>query len=619
MPPSSDTPPAAAGTPRRAAVLGGAALAALAVAGAVWLVTGPALTLVEGRAAREHAVTVAVLRLADAGERLAAATPPLAEARIGAARLAARGDLRGLARDLAGLLADIAQSELPRTVVDSLRRPLSDVDGEIEEIDRVVEARIAADAALSDALLLVPRRHAAVRATVAPLADEALRGGGQGGGQTAAPAAALLAVRDDVLERAHRLSDRLLTGSADVDGFQADARALDALLARLPIGPSSVGRADAARQLMALGLDPGNVFELRQELARLGATVGELTRAVRLKAGEVSQTARRVAAGLGDAAATERANATALLRAAPVLAATLAGLAVLAAGAWRRGAAPPAAPPAAVPVRDEPAGLRILLAEDERMTQMVAATILRRAGHTVTVVGDGRAALEAVRDRPFDLVVLDLRMPDMDGVAALRAIRALPDRDRAAVRAVILSASALPEDGERCRAAGADAVLAKPLRLDALLAAVEHRSAVSGAAADKTAADKTATDRAATPVFDSAALDPMLDALPPSRVAALIGSTLAALADYRGTLRSAWDGGDRAAVGSMAHKVAGVAGVYGCLALREAARALERAVETNDGDAAALMAAVEAAYDPALAALERERTLLPATAGPPAG
>ncbi|PWC53101.1 hypothetical protein TSO221_11690 [Azospirillum sp. TSO22-1] len=242
--------------------------------------------------------------------------------------------------------------------------------------------------------------------------------------------------------------------------------------------------------------------------------------------------------------------------------------------------------------------MRVLLAEDERMTQAVAAALLRRAGHAVTVVDDGRAALEAVRAQPFDLVLLDLRMPEMDGVEALRRIRALPDRARAAVRVVVLTASAVPEDADRCRAAGADAVLAKPLRLDALLPVLEGRAAPDAAEA--------------APVFDPAALDPMLDALPPPRVAALIASTLKALGDYRETLRTAWAAGDRAGVGAMAHKVAGVAGVYGCLALRQAAQALERAVEAGDADPAALMKALDAAYGPALAALERERGLLPA-------
>ncbi|HYH39008.1 MAG TPA: response regulator [Azospirillum sp.] len=590
--PPPDTPSPA--TRRRAALLGGAALAGLAVAGAVWIATRPALILVEGRTARDHVAAMAALRLAEAAGRLAAATPPLADARTGTARLAARGELHGQARDVAGLAAEVGHSGLHRATIEGLRRPLSGLDGEIEWLDRAVEARIAAEAELHNALTQVPERHAALRAALAPLAGEALAAGPQ--------AAALLAARDGIAERAQRLADRLLTGSGDADAFRVDARALEGLLDRLPIGPDSVGRAEAARQLMALGLDPGNVFDLRQELAKLNGLIAERTRTQRGKAEEVSQLARRAADGLGDAAGTDRANATALLRAAPVLAATLAGLAVLAAGT-RRHAEPPSTESDAAPADDAPAGLRVLLAEDERMTQAVAAALLRRAGHAVTVVDDGRAALEAVQARPFDLVLLDLRMPEMDGIEALRRIRALPDRERAAVRVVVLTASAIPEDAERCRAAGADAVLAKPLRLDALLPVLEGRSGPEEAEA--------------APVFDPAALDPMLDALPPPRVAALIGSTLKALGDYRETLRTAWSAGDRAAAGAMAHKVAGVAGVYGCLALRQAAQALERAVEAGDADPAPLKDALEAAYGPALAALEREQRLLPSA--PPVG
>ncbi|WP_431855509.1 response regulator [Azospirillum sp.] len=590
MPQPPDTPSPTAR--RRAALLGGAALGGLAVAvvvaGAVWMAARPALILVEDRAARDHTAAMAALRLAEAVGRLAVATPPLADARTGTVRLAARAELHGQARDVSSLATEVAQSGLHRATIEGLRRPLSGLGGEIEELDRAVEARIATEAELHNALTQVPERHAALRAALAPLAREALADGPR--------AAALLSARDGIAERAQRLADRLLAGG-DADAFRADARALEGQLDQLPIGPASVARAEAARQLMAFGLDPGNVFELRQELARLNGLIAERARVGRAKAEEVSQLARRAADGIGDAAGTVRANAAALLRAAPVLAATLAGVAVLVAGVRRR-AEPSPAESGAAPADDAPGGLRVLLAEDERMTQAVAAALLRRAGHAVTVVDDGRAALEAVRAQPFDLVLLDLRMPEMDGIEALRRIRALPDRAQAAVRVVVLTASALPEDADRCRAAGADAVLAKPLRLDALLPVLDGRAAPDAAEGP--------------PVFDPTALDPMLDALPPPRVAALIGSTLKALGDYRETLRAAWAAGDRSAAGAMAHKVAGVAGVYGCLALRQAAQALERAVEAGDGDPAALMDALEAAYGPALAALEREQRLLPA-------
>ena len=585
MPHPTTTRPQPIGQPartqRRAALLGSAALAGLAVAGAVWLAGRPALALLEGRTERDLAAGVAVLRLAEATGRLAAATPLLADARTGADRLSARADLWVQVGELTALAAEVANAgppaRLPRATAEGLRRPVSGMEAEIGDLDRAVEARIAVDAELHNTLAQVPERHAALRAALGTVSE-----------------AEWLGLRDAIADRAQRLADQVLTAGSQ-EAFRTDARELEALLARLPIGTASVGRSEAARQLMALGLDTGNVFELRQERARLAGRIADLTRNGRAKANEVSQLARRAVDGLREAAGTDRANAAALLRAAPVLAGTLAGLAALGIAGRRRAEAPTPAEPDAPD--EAPPGLRILLAEDERMTQAVAAALLRRAGHAVTVVDDGRAALEAVRAQPFDLVLLDLRMPEMDGVEALRRIRALPDRGKARVRVVVLTASAVPEDTERCRAAGADAVLAKPLRLDALLPVLEGRPALPV--------------EEETPVFDADALEQMLDALPAARVAVLIGSTLRALGDYRTALRSAWAEGDRATLSGMAHKVAGVAGVYGCPALRRAAQALERGIETDDGDVASLMDALESAYGPALAALEQQRETLP--------
>ncbi|WP_448191216.1 response regulator [Azospirillum sp. sgz301742] len=585
------TPHQSAGPRRRAALMGSAALAGLVVAGAVWLVDRPALTLLDASTERGLGAGVAVLRLAEATGRLAAATSLLADARTGTDRLTARADLRVLMGELTALAAEAAS--LNRATAEGLRRPLSGMETQIGDLDRAVEARIAVDAELHNALTQVPERRAALRAALATVNAEALQAGPRN--------AELLSLRDAAADRSQRLAARLTTaGNPDPEiqeAFRADARELEALLARLPIGTGSAIRSEAARRLMALGLDTGNIFELRWEQANLTDRITGLMRKGRAHANEVSQLARRTADGLLEAVRADRAEATPLLRAAPVLAGTLAGLAVLGI-VGRRGTAEPASPEPDAP-EETPPGLRILLAEDERMTQAVAAALLRRAGHAVTVVDDGRAALEAVQAQPFDLVLLDLRMPAMDGVEALRRIRALPDRRKATVRVVMLTASAMPEDAERCRTAGADAVLAKPLRLDALLPVLEGRP-------------PTEDD---VPVSDDGALEQMLDALPAERVAVLIGGTLKALGDYRTALRSAWAGGDGAALSAMAHKVAGVAGVYGCPALRQAAQALERGIKTDEGDVTSLMGALEAAYGPAIDALERKRAMLPSPAG----
>ena len=115
-------------------------------------------------------------------------------------------------------------------------------------------------------------------------------------------------------------------------------------------------------------------------------------------------------------------------------------------------------------------GMRILLAEDNRVNQKVATHMLTRLGCAVDVVEDGAAALRHCRESVYDLVLMDVQMPVMDGLAASAAIRAQETAGGAAVRIPIiaLTAHALTGDRERCRQAGMDGYLTKPLSLGAL-------------------------------------------------------------------------------------------------------------------------------------------------------
>jgi CheY-like chemotaxis protein len=117
-----------------------------------------------------------------------------------------------------------------------------------------------------------------------------------------------------------------------------------------------------------------------------------------------------------------------------------------------------ASPPAA---SAEGAG-RVLVAEDNKVNADFARLVLQKAGFTVRVAGDGVVAVEAVGAETFDLILMDLRMPRMDGLAATRAIRALSGWARR-VPIVAFTANALPEDDRMCREAGMDDYLAKPV------------------------------------------------------------------------------------------------------------------------------------------------------------
>ncbi|MFC3230535.1 response regulator [Marinibaculum pumilum] len=126
--------------------------------------------------------------------------------------------------------------------------------------------------------------------------------------------------------------------------------------------------------------------------------------------------------------------------------------------------------------------LRILLAEDNEMNLKVMQAFLSRPGFSTAVAMDGAAAVEAVAGGAFDVVLMDLRMPGVDGFEAARRIRALSGPQRG-VRIIALSADVTGDVVRRCREAGMDDYLAKPVRLAVLddrLAAIPRRAAAGG-------------------------------------------------------------------------------------------------------------------------------------------
>ena len=115
----------------------------------------------------------------------------------------------------------------------------------------------------------------------------------------------------------------------------------------------------------------------------------------------------------------------------------------------------------------------ILVAEDHPVNQQLIAALLKREGHRVTVVPNGERAVHAVQEGAFDLVLMDIQMPVLDGIGATRAIRAL-DGPVAAIPIVAITANALRGDMETYLAAGMTGYVSKPLRIDALRDAMEQ-------------------------------------------------------------------------------------------------------------------------------------------------
>ncbi|MCP3870947.1 MAG: PAS domain S-box protein [Gammaproteobacteria bacterium] len=119
------------------------------------------------------------------------------------------------------------------------------------------------------------------------------------------------------------------------------------------------------------------------------------------------------------------------------------------------------------------ANTRVLLAEDNSANQLVAKSILEHAGLHVDIVANGREALEAVRALPYDLILMDISMPEMDGMAATTEIRKLSGQ-AGKVPIVALTAHALSGDRERFLAGGMDDYLTKPIQRDATLYCIAH-------------------------------------------------------------------------------------------------------------------------------------------------
>jgi signal transduction histidine kinase/CheY-like chemotaxis protein len=140
------------------------------------------------------------------------------------------------------------------------------------------------------------------------------------------------------------------------------------------------------------------------------------------------------------------------------------------------GQRPPAGPAAAVtpPPEARPAGPRILLAEDNPVNQRVALAMLGKLGYQADAVSTGPQAIAAWQERPYDLILMDVQMPELDGLEATACIRAAEQATGRHIPIIALTAHAMEGDRERCLTAGMDDYLPKPILRDALRSAIQR-------------------------------------------------------------------------------------------------------------------------------------------------
>jgi CheY-like chemotaxis protein len=116
--------------------------------------------------------------------------------------------------------------------------------------------------------------------------------------------------------------------------------------------------------------------------------------------------------------------------------------------------------------------LRVLVAEDNPVNQKVIRSMLRRQGWPVTMAGNGQEAYEQFLQAPFDLILMDIQMPEVDGLEATRLIRHEEERRSTHIPMIALTAHASQAQHDQCLAEGMDAVITKPVNLATLLRAI---------------------------------------------------------------------------------------------------------------------------------------------------
>ncbi len=244
--------------------------------------------------------------------------------------------------------------------------------------------------------------------------------------------------------------------------------------------------------------------------------------------------------------------------------------------------------------------LHVLVVEDNTVNQRVLSLQLERASHQVQVVNNGQEALDILSREPFDLVLMDLQMPQMDGVRTTRLIRAREKAFGGRVAIIAVTANSLPQERQRCLAAGMDDYLIKPVRAAELYAAIAR---VKGNDIPPTAATGTPSAGGWQGALQAMGFSPAAQAR-------LAQAFLGEVPGRMERLRQAIQSGNAAEVQLMAHALKGTLTVFSVQSAIAAAATLEELgrqqnLSASAGAMAALESEVQRLLDELTAFLQR--------------
>ncbi|WP_247870641.1 ATP-binding protein [Azospirillum sp. TSO5] len=258
--------------------------------------------------------------------------------------------------------------------------------------------------------------------------------------------------------------------------------------------------------------------------------------------------------------------------------------------------------------------LALLLVEDDAINREVALGLLSDAGHRITVAETGEKALELATRRRFDAILLDIRLPDIDGPEVARRIRALDDADRAAVPIVAVTANVFAADRARYIASGIDAVIEKPIFPERLMHLLSNAVAARSDEDEETGAGTVPFEPSARPPVveddvNEEILERYIRSLGPARFATIRGLLLESAQDGLPRLSAADSSDDE--IEDIAHRLAGAASHFGLTGFVGLMRAVEDGMrEGRRAEAQELAATAESAFSRGLAAMDAVRGVL---------